>query len=151
MIYDSVENRMKYKDNADLFAVLEYFASVLQSGSVPESKTELRGSDVFVNPVTLETKPQEQCVYEAHKNYCDVHCIISGTEGIAVSGTAALTEHTPYDAQKDIGFYTGPVSQFYYLKPGEFMYCPPEDAHMVAVMQDKPEHIVKLVGKIRAQ
>lgn len=150
MIYDSITNKEKYKDNTELYTVLNYLASITEN-NYPSTKVELNNDDIFINPVQLTTKLQEQCIYEAHKNYCDVHFILSGIEGIAVTDVRQLKEQIPYDTQKDIGFYTGKVPHIYYLKQGDFMYCLPEDAHMVAIMQEQPSPVKKLVGKIRVQ
>ena len=83
MIYDSITNKEKYKDNTELYTVLNYLASITEN-NYPSTKVELNNDDIFINPVQLTTKLQEQCIYEAHKNYCDVHFILSGIEGIGM-------------------------------------------------------------------
>ena len=50
-----------------------------------------------------------------------------------------------------IAFYKGSASGRYLLNPGDFMVCYPSDAHMVAIMENKPENIEKVVVKIKVQ
>ena len=62
-----------------------------------------------------------------------------------------LQVKTPFSQEKDIGFYTGQESGRYLLKPGDFMVCYPSDAHKVAMMNEKPETVKKIVVKIKVK
>lgn len=148
MIFDTIQNKDHYKDNALLYQALTYLEH-LTPQTFPETTHVLIPDVVFCNPVTLTSKPEEQCIYEAHRRYIDVHYIVEGVEGIATAQVSSLSVATPYHTQKDVEFFEGNEDGRYYLKPGQFMVCWPTDAHKVAMMQDAPAHIRKIVCKIK--
>ena len=150
MIFDSIRNKENYREYETLYTVLCYLEG-LHRGELPQPNTVIAEHKIFCNPVSFTSKPEEACIYEAHKKYIDLHYIVSGKERIATADVRSLDETLPYDADKDIGFYKGRASGHSLLKPGDFMVCYPSDAHMVAMMEDKPEKIEKVVVKIRVQ
>jgi len=150
MIFDSVKNKENYKGDERIYKVLCYLDS-LEQGELPPSNTVISADGIFCNPVSFTSKPEEECKYEAHKEYIDVHYIIKGTEGIATADVKSLSEIVPYDMDHDIAFYEGSASGRYLLKPGDFMVCFPSDAHKVAMMEKQPEKIEKIVAKIKVQ
>lgn len=149
MIFDSINRKEHYQSSPLLFRALEFLSEVTPD-HLPQPGTVLIPGVLFCNPVTLMSKPEADCIYEAHENYADLHYIVSGTEGIATADVSSLAVTTPYDPEKDILFLSGAEDGRYYLKPGQFMVCFPSDAHKVAIMKDTPEEIVKVVFKIRA-
>lgn len=149
MIFDSLKNKERYKDFPLLYQALNYLAQ-LNPDALPDSTVVLIKDNLFLNPVSLVSRPETECIYEAHKKYTDLHYILEGVEGIATAAPSALTETSAYDEAKDIMFFEGPEDGRYYLKPGQFMVCFPEDAHKVAMMKDNPAPIKKIVFKILA-
>lgn len=149
MIFDSITNKENYKDIPLLYQALS-FLSDLGENELPEANTQLIEGTLFCNPVTLTSKPEEECIYEAHRKYIDLHYIVSGIERIATSDITALSTTTPYSPEKDIEFLNGDADGYYDLKPGQFMVCYPNDAHKVAMMASQPCHIQKVVFKILA-
>ena len=103
MIFDSLKNKDNYRDFPLLYEALCYL-STLKEGELPPANTVLKEGILFCNPVSLTTKPEEQCIYEAHRRYIDLHYTVSGTERIATAGTDSLTVSTPYDQQKTLDF-----------------------------------------------
>lgn len=148
MLFDSIQNRENYKDHPLIYQALDYL-SRLQPGELPAPGTILIPDILFCNPVTLTSKPETECIFEAHQKYMDLHYIVEGVEGIATADISALKTVKPYDEQKDISFLDGKEDGRYDLKPGQFMVCWPNDAHKVAIMQEKPGHIKKVVFKIK--
>lgn len=150
MIFDSIQNKKYYKDFQFLYLALDYL-SKLEADTLPQPNTILIPDILFCNPVLLVSKPEEDCLYEAHRNYIDLHYIVKGIEGIATCDISSLSEATPFDCNKDIGFFTGIEDGRYYLKPGQFMVCWPHDAHKVGIMKEEPSSISKIVFKIRME
>lgn len=148
MIFDNLQNRNNYKSIPYIYRALQELKKL--EGTFPESTIVYEEGSLFANPVTLTSKPESDCIFEAHKNFLDLHYIVEGVEGIATADVTTLEEKIPYEESKDIGFYQGDADGIYYLKPGQFMICWPSDAHKVAVMQDSPAPIRKIVVKIRA-
>lgn len=147
MIFDSITNKKNYKEIPLLYQALS-FLSNLEENELPEANTQLIENTLFCNPVTLTSKPEDQCIYEAHRKYIDLHYIISGIERIATADITTLSTATPYSTEKDIEFLTGNADGYYDLKPGQFMVCYPNDAHKVAIMASQPCDIQKIVFKI---
>lgn len=148
MILDKITNHASYSSEPKLDKVLTYMAGVT-ADTFPEGQVKLDGDQAFVNPVCFTTKPESECLYEAHRRYADVHFIVEGVERIVVSDIDAVTVHTPYSEEKDIGFHTCDEGTVVTLHPGEFLVCYPQDAHKVAIGPDGPAPVKKLVGKVR--
>lgn len=148
MIYDHIKNKNSYRSLPELYSALTYL-STLENLEMPTPNTILIPEKLFCNPVTLTSKPEEACIYEAHKNYIDIHYIVEGCEKIAVSDIANLTTKTPYDSEKDIEFLEGSADGYVVLNEGNFLLCYPHDAHKVAMMHNEPCDIKKVVFKIK--
>lgn len=147
MIFDTIQNKKNYEDFPLIYQALEYLSS-LDNDQLPEPNTVLIPEKLFCNPVQFISKPEEDCIYEAHRNYIDLHYIVEGIEKIGTADIASLTTVTPYILEKDIEFLDGIAEGYYNLTPGKFMVCFPNDAHKVAIMQETPAEIKKIVFKI---
>lgn len=147
MILDRLIHRDSYSSMAELKIMLDRMAEI-QIDSLPDGKEEISENGSFLFPVQLITKPLDQCRYEAHRKYADIHCILAGTEEIIVSDLSTVTEIEPYSDEKDIGFYEGNEGTVCIQKPGDFLICFPQDAHRVAIAPTAPGRVIKLVGKI---
>lgn len=150
MIFDSIQNKRYYHSEPLIYKALEFLESIT-SANIPEMTVNLGKEILFANPIILISKPEEEGLYEAHNKYVDIHYIIEGEEGIATANRKTLNTVVPYNEQTDIGFYEGKKDGQYYLKPGQFMVCFPNDAHKVAIMKDSPSSIKKMVVKIRVK
>lgn len=150
MIFDTIRNKDNYSSQELISKALDYLERITVD-TMPKESVVLIKDVLFANPVTLNSKPEDQCIYEAHKKYIDLHYILEGIEGIATADTSSLKETIPYNSEKDIAFYTGEKDGQYFLKPGQFMVCLPTDAHMVAIMKDSPRTIKKIVVKIKVE
>lgn len=147
MIFDNIKNRATYSDNIELSKVLEFMAGCSPE-NFPSERVVLDEDRIFVNPVTLTTKPESECCFEGHRRYADVHYIISGCEGIAVNDITLLEHDGQFDPSIDFGKWRGKTKVQMMLYPGDFLVCYPQDAHKVAMMNGQPGAVVKLVGKI---
>lgn len=147
MIYDNIHNRSSYKENLLLSRILDTMAEQIAQ-PMPGTAIAIDGGDAFINPVSFVTKPEADCLYEAHKRYADIHFILEGEEKIVVQRPELLCVHTPYDTSKDIGFFEGSGGVAVVLQPGDFLVCFPQDAHKVAICTDQPAAVKKLVGKL---
>ena len=148
MIFDKIENRNTYSYEPKLAKVLAYMEG-MTAENFPAEGVKLDGDQAFVNPVCFTSKPEEECIFEAHRKYADVHFVVEGCEKVIVRDINAVKVHTPYSEEKDIGFYTCDEGIAVVIHPGEFLVCYPQDAHKVAIAPDGPAPIKKLVGKVR--
>lgn len=108
-----------------------------------ESKIELRGKDLFLFGSEYQGKTREQARVEAHRKYIDIQVAVEGTEQmgwIDISGCNEVL--TPYNPEKDVVYYTGPVSTYFTVSPGEFAIFFPEDAHQPSIGEGKMKKII---------
>lgn len=148
MILDRIQYRSFYCENAALNSVLEAMAAVGRD-DFPSETILLDGEQAYINPVCFTTKPEAECLFEAHRRYADVHYIVEGCEKIVVSDLSGVAAKHAYNEEKDIGFYTGDQGTACVLHAGDFLVCFPQDAHKVAIAAGAPAPVKKLVGKIR--
>ncbi|MCI9174841.1 MAG: DUF386 domain-containing protein [Lachnospiraceae bacterium] len=149
MIFDSIRNKDNYREDPEIYQALCHLEQIREwEEALPD--TVIHEGVSFANPVFFVSKEENECAYEAHKQYIDLHYIMEGAERIATADVRDLQIKTPFSEEKDIGFYTGPESGRYLLKPGDFMVCYPSDAHKVAMMEKEPETVKKIVVKIKA-
>ncbi len=149
MIFDSIRNKENYKET-EIYQALCYLEKIKEWEELLPG-TVIQEDCSFANPVSFVSKEEKECAYEAHKKYMDLHYIMEGAERIATADVSGLQVKTPFSEEKDIGFYTGPESGRYLLRPGDFMVCYPSDAHKVAMMDKEPETVKKIVVKIKVR
>ena len=108
-----------------------------------ESKIELRGKDLFLFGSEYQGKTREQARVEAHRRYIDIQIAVEGTEQMGwIDVSGCREELTPYNPEKDVVFYTGPVSTYFTVSPGEFAIFFPEDAHQPSIGEGKMKKII---------
>ena len=149
MIFDNMKLIDNYKSFPVIYRALQEL-SKFNLENMPTSTVVYEEGNLFANPVSLTSKPESECIFEAHEKYLDIHYILDGTEGIATAYPTDLNIKKPYDINNDVAFYTGEANGIYYLTPGNFMICWPTDAHKVAIMKDSPTAIKKIVFNIKA-
>ena len=96
---------------------------------------------------TYDTKPRSAGRWEAHKRYIDIQFIVEGEEVMGVAPVSELTEKTPFDPAKDVGFFDG-TGQFFTMRAGEFAILYPHDAHMPQIAPGEPAYVRKVVVKV---
>ena len=148
MIFDAIRNKENYRQETDIYQALCYLEKIRKWEEVLPN-TVIREDCIFANPVSFISREEKECVYEAHKKYIDIHYIVEGAERIATADVCDLQIKIPFSEEKDIGFFAGSESGSYLLRPGDFMVCFPCDAHKVAMMDQAPETVKKVVIKIK--
>ena len=84
---------------------------------------------------------------EAHKDFLDIHFIISGEEKFGYADIERLTEAKSYDKENDYLLLSGEVDVVT-LKKGDFCVVFPEDAH-IPVMGKGEGKLKKAIVKIK--
>lgn len=147
MITDHIRNREKYYYlGEDYKTALDFFATV--SGE-PFEKADIaiENSDVMVKARPMETKRKEDCSFEAHKKYADIHFVAYGKEKIGYCDVKRL-KLVNYNEEKDAAFLEGEGDCITML-PGYFMITLPDDAHMPCICVERPEPLGKMIAKIK--
>lgn len=116
--------------------------------SLKPGKYPIDGEDVFATVTEGPTKEFDQTKWEAHRNYQDIHYVITGKEKMGLAPISSATVVQEYDPAKDIGFYNA-QGKFYESSPGYFFIAFPGDAHRPGIKTDGSTEIKKVVIKIR--
>lgn len=144
MIIDNIKNAEEYFAlNKDFEEALLFMRNCKDAISEPVILNER----VTIKPASYVTRDIEECVFEAHKKYVDIHFVLMGTECIGYA-PANLLNITNDDDEKDLILLEG-NGTLLPLCEGDFMITYPQDAHMVAVRNGEKKPCAKLVAKIR--
>lgn len=105
---------------------------------------------MFVMVQGYTTEDRDSCRFEAHRRYIDIQLMLAGEEIIEVAPVGELTPDTPFDSERDAGFFKTPEAPCtrLILRPGDFAVFFPEDAHMPKVSVHAPAPLRKAVVKI---
>lgn len=150
MIYDRFENAEQYRAIHPLFFEACDFLSAFDPAT-PDGQIKLRGDDLFVNVERYATEPVGDRKYESHQQYLDVQTVFTGTEMIYIEPLSGLAETEPFDAARDVAFYTGPDRNPLTLIPGEFAVFFPQDGHKPCCQVNGASDVLKVVAKIRIE
>jgi len=110
---------------------------------------ELKGRDIFVQVLDLDTKAKSDFQPEVHRNYLDVQYLHHGKEIMATAIDNGINPIAKaYDPERDIQFYQSVANeQEFHCVAGNFAVFFPEDCHRTAIY-DGTEKIRKIVVKI---
>ncbi len=108
------------------------------------------GENLYVNILQYETKDETDCIWEAHRQYLDLHYIISGQELIEISDIRNMFIGE-YEEDKDYVHINGDYDTQILCKSGSLLLLTPEDAHKTAVKVAESDLVKKAVFKIIIQ
>lgn len=138
-----------YREHKDRWDKAFAFLTKTNLDSLPAGTYEIDGKNVYAMVQQYTSKNPEDAQYESHKNYTDIQHVISGTELIGHTDLSTTEVKTPYDADKDIAFYTSPEGHKLTATPRNFFIFFPDDAHMPGLKVDQNMPVKKLVIKVR--
>jgi YhcH/YjgK/YiaL family protein len=147
MIFDTLENANRYTGLGHyLSAALKYLQET-DLAALPLGRTDIDGDTLYVLVQDYTTKPVELGKWEAHRKYIDIQYLAGGSErmGFANLRTMQLGE---FDPEKDFQPMTG-SGNFVDVFAGSFVIFFPEDGHMPGLLVTVPEHVRKIVLKVK--
>lgn len=146
MIIDSIDNCDKYvslhKDFDKVFSFLRELKEDVKGTTVLEK------DNVWANVIEVQEMPKSVKVFEAHRNFLDVHYILEGEVKFGYGNIARLKSKRPYNAVEDYELFEGEVNAIT-LKKGDFMITFPEDAHIPDYEKTNDDKLVRVVVKVR--
>lgn len=147
MIIGKLKELSRYKGiDKNLDTAIEYITNndlnVLKYG-----RNEIDGDNVFINRFSYAPLDEENCFFEGHKNYLDIHIVLDGKELLGYSDISDLVAVTEYDSINDFIKYEGNVNTYCKLESGRFAITFPEDIHMPKVKISE-KIIEKVVCKV---
>ena len=148
MVVDRLENIEKYASLNPLFAQAIEFLKSHDLNAVEVGKTELKGKELLVNVAQTKPKTKEDAKLETHKDFIDIQIPLSGTEIMGYTAAKdCMPEDAPYNAVKDITFFTGLAESYIVVKPGMFGIFFPQDGHAPGIT---PDCVKKVIVKVKA-
>lgn len=147
MIVANIQNKAEYYGiHPELDKALDCLTSEFLEQAATE-KTLLDGENLFVTKFHLETVPEEETFFEAHRQYLDIQVVTQGQERVEIAhpDTLTLTEHSG-----DFYGYTGTGEQTVVLRPGNFLIVFPGDAHRLKLpVGESGKPFTRVVFKIK--
>ena len=147
LIFDMLNNASTYFCLGERFRKAFEFLDNLIPASLENGKYEIDGPSVFAIIQSATTKPKEAQVWEAHKKYADIQCLLSGEEWIGYAPLKTMEEALAYDAVRDFALYDGD-GEYFQTKPGMFVIFFPHDVNKGCITQMRPARIRKIVVKV---
>ena len=148
MIIDKIENISIYKNIPEI--ARDFILSLKKE--TPSLGKHVLSESIYANVETYETKLLENGKFEAHKDYIDVQILLKGHEQIFIAPQNSLTMSEPYDAKRDIEFYSDNICSFQSIKLDgtNFVMLFPHEAHATQVsIDEKLENVLKVDVKIK--
>ena len=146
MILTNLKECSGYESRHPLFSKLFEFLKTTDFNKMPDGKIVLDGDKLFINHIHIEGRSEETESMEIHKDYIDLHFLISGTERIGIKKTAEVVSFSkPYDSDSDCALTKERPIDYVDLKPGDIAIISPKFAHLPAISSG-PIH--KLIAKI---
>lgn len=108
----------------------------------------IQGEDFYVNILEYTTRPENQCIGEAHEQYLDVHYIIEGEEYINVSNIVNM-EVLEYNKKQDYLNVDGVWQNRILLRSGILLLLDTVDAHKTGIQTRESCFVKKAVFKIK--
>ena len=147
MIIDRLENTARYARLSPLLA--KGFDTIREYAGRPAGRYEIDGDRLFLLIQEYRTKEQADSLWEAHHEYIDVHCVLSGGERIGHAADGAAFETvSPYDSAKDAELFAG-NGDLAICAAGTFAVFFPYEPHMPGVAVDAPSDTRKMVVKVK--
>lgn len=147
MITDSIKNISLYenihKDFKKVFEVLRKIAD----GEVTE-RIVLEEGSVWVSAPAEAVIPEGIRMFEAHRDFIDIHFILSGSEVFGYSKVESLKITKEYDQDADYLLLDGDRNLLT-LHAGDFCITYPQDAHIPAFRKIGEEKLLRVVAKVR--
>lgn len=146
MIYDKLSEINRYRGiHSNIDTAIDYIKNH-DLMKLSNGKYEIDGENVFVNVVSEETKNYENCNYEYHKSYIDLHIDLVGKEVIFVSLAKPIPVES-FNSQSDGGLCTTENASVFTLGTN-FIMCFPNEPHMPLIMNNQKEVVKKCIFKI---
>lgn len=150
MILTTKKYRQQQLIDEDILQLIDSFISNHDLNRLELGKHIIEGDRVYANVMEYQTKPMEECMWEAHQKYLDVHYLVRGEEIIYVANISNMQQEM-YSEEGDYYRLNGSPEHQVCLKPGEYLTFSTEDAHMTGCCYNNRLSVKKIVFKIRIE
>lgn len=150
MIFDRLDNWRLYPLGSTWEEAFECLTALPLDCA--DGETQVRGRDLYVRVMSYQPCARRDAVLEAHREYVDVHCVLTGVERMEWYPADTLEIKTPYEPARDAEFYaaTALAPLRADLRYDRFVVFFPGDAHRTQISTARAAGPVKkAVIKIR--
>ena len=110
----------------------------------------INGEVVFARIIETVTSFDPDGLYEAHRDYIDIHYVLKGEETIVFQNTDRMCAASVYDPLQDVRFFTNDGSvRSVRLRAGDFCILYPQEGHRPCCCAGEPSPLKKVVVKVR--
>ncbi len=149
MIVGTLENCEKYYAMGDKVKKAFEWLKNNDITTMDEGRYELDGDNLFVLVQNYTTRLIDDCWFEGHLHYVDIHYVAKGVEYFCYTPLKRTGEPvTEYDNVEDDYLYHKDYETAVMLKEGDFVIVYPEDVHMPQRRALFPSDVVKACIKI---
>lgn len=149
MIYGEIKDLNQYKGiSANLDKAIDYILSGEYKNGTP-GKNVIDGDNLYFNyPDCPKTKELEDGFFESHKQYIDIHVVISGEENLGYVSRPEAVVTKEYDAEGDYDLLDGEIKNMFHLTPERFIIFFPDEPHMALLKVGEVKQITKVIFKV---
>ena len=105
MILDNIADCDLYRNLGANFAAGFDYLRATAFETVADGDYPIVGQDLFARVQSYQTRPREQCRWEAHRHYADIQYMIEGAERMGVARISAMMVQEPFSREKDVEFF----------------------------------------------
>lgn len=118
--------------------------------ALPLGRYRIKGDDIFVQVLDVETKKREEILPEIHHKYIDVQYLHKGSEIIGYAPDFGENQiAVPYEENRDIMFYRQAKGEsLMVMQEGSFAIFFPNEIHRPAITLNREQIIRKIVVKV---
>ena len=102
MLTTTVLNGQKYDYLEEKFQKAFTFLKETDFSELTEGKIEIDGDNIFAEVQEYMSKPEEECRFESHRKYFDIHYMAEGEEYFGYIPLEELDKDTGYDEARDL-------------------------------------------------
>lgn len=146
MIIDTLANMELYKNlNEKIYKGLTFLREN-DLAAMPIGRYAIDGDTIFALVQEYESKPLDQCRWEAHYTYTDIQYVVHGGEKMGYKNIAGTTKTE--DRPADDIYFLETDGDLLQVNEGFFAIFTPVDAHMPGIAIDGPKPVKKVVVKV---
>lgn len=147
MITDSLRHIGQYASVHSRLKLAAQFLATRDCKMLEPGKYEIDGDQVYALVQHYETKPKEQGLWEAHRQYLDVQYMAEGSETLGYVPIDRTEVTRPYDKDGDYALFSA-SGDFFTLHEGYFALFSPHDVHMPGIRLETAQPVKKIVIKV---
>lgn len=148
MIIDHISNASLYFPMGDAIKHSLDFLLNTDLSKLTEGRYDIDGDNAFALVQVYDTKPLEESVFEAHKQFVDIQYMVEGEEYIGYGTLKNKKVIEAYSEENDCVLYRG-ETDLIKLTVGMFAILYPQDLHMPRVSSNGSTAVKKIVVKVK--